>query len=295
MFRLSPTAVLAVLIVMTSVARGQESVTFKWKTPGPGDNVIFTKDEIRTTKFKVEDGQGNVLVDSNEVRTKAIAYMETVLERDGLKPVTKFERQYTKCYVKKESDVEDIELKDRSVVFEKSGEKYAFAYKDGTAVAGKAASMLTTEMAHLSSSVDFEIDWLPKAAVKLGDKWDFELGPLIKGFEGESGLEVDNSKSTGRGKLIKIRQKDGRQFGEIHYSIVMPIRKFGPAPVQFTFDDGAKLVVDAKMDICIDGSARVGVAEIRMELVGTASTNDAVRRIDILSLLKRTSSEPAKK
>jgi hypothetical protein len=188
-------------------------------------------------------------------------------------------------------------LKGKTVIFVRKGDKYHFTLKDGGEVPAKAAETFTKELARKTETSNAEIEklMLPKKAVKPGETWKLDLEPILANLFKSGEMEFHTKKATGTGKLLKAYKKDGRQFGEIRYDVTVPLKAMGKVPTQLVFNDGAKMTMELKLDTCIDGTSEAGTIQVRVVLVGTASTGDATVRLDVQSLLNGTQAEPAKK
>lgn len=297
MTRNAALAVVAGLFLWSGAAQAQEAITIKLKTREQGDVILITKNGSVTTKVKVEDGKGNVVVDKSEIKVEVSAYKETVHQRKGTKPATKLEREYTKCQLKTDDDTEVVDLQGKTVIIEKKDDKYTYTYADGKAVMGSAAELLAKEWNQKrDSNAELEKLMLPKSAVKPGESWKLDVPPILDNlFKGSAEMEFHDAKATGTGKLVKAYMKDGRQFGEIQYNLVVPLKTMGKVPTQRTFDDGAKMTLDLTMDVCIDGTSEAGTIRARMELVGSSTADDSIVRLDIRSVMSGTQAERAKK
>lgn len=264
------------VFALTSAAFAQEAITIKLRTRAEGDVVAVTKSETVVSKVRVADGKGNVLVDQIDNKgTTTTAYTETMLQREGTKPPTKLQREYSKAQIKKGDDVENLEMQGKTVVIEKSGDKYAYSYKDGTPVSGKSATTLAAELNRKAQSdANLEKMMLPQTAVKVGDSWKLDMAPILKelfkdGKDAE--MDVDAAKAVGSGKLVKTYKKGNQLFGELQYSMALPLKSMGKAAAKMDFNAGAKMTLDMKLDTCIDGTSETGNINVKMSLNGTAS------------------------
>lgn len=297
MIRTTALTLIAAALAWGIASAQEEAITIKMKTRAAGDVSVVTKKESVTTKLKVEDAKGNTVVDKNEVKSEVHEYKETIQEREGSKPPTKFERAYTKSQVKAGDEVEDLELKGKTVVFVLKGDKYTFKLKDGGDVSARAAETFTKELARKTETSNAELEklMLPKKAVKPGETWKLDIEPVLANLFKNGEIEFHLKKAIGTGKLLKAYKKDGRLFGEIRYDIMVPLKAMGKVPTQMVFNDGAKLTMELKLDTCIDGTSDAGTMQARVAIVGNASTGDAVVHLDVTSLLNGTQTEPAKK
>ncbi len=296
MTRCAALAVVAGLFAWTGAAQTQEAITINLYTRAQGDAILFTKIVSVITKVKVEDGKGNVIVDKTDIKGEVSAYKETVQQRKGTKPATRLEREYTKCQLKNDDDTEELDLQGKTVIIEKKEDAYTYTYKGGKEVTGTAAALLAKEMTQKrDSSAELEKLMLPKAAVKPGESWKLDVAPILDNLFKGADMDFHAAKATGTGKLAKAYIKGGRQFGEIQYRLVVPLKSMGKVPTQRTFDEGAKMTFDLTMDVCIDGTSEAGTILARVSLIGTSTADDSIVRLDVRSVTNGTQAEPAKK
>jgi len=263
-----------VCILAGSAAQAQDAVTIKTKTTSEGESVLISKNSTATSKIKITDGKGNVVVDLTTVEGEKADFKETILKREGAKTPTKLEREYTKAEKSKDANTIDLELAGKTVVIEKKGDKYDFAFKGGAAVTGQALFALGKEFAKKSdSAAEIEKLVLPKNAVKPGDSWKLEMGPIVKELAkgGEGEVALDATGATGSGTLTKSYKKDGKLFGVMQFKLDVPVNTIGKGQGLMKFEAGAKLVMDLNLDVCIDGTAEGGAMKMKLVLAGNAS------------------------
>src|ERR1700687_1356639 len=100
-------AVLIGVFVWTNAGHAQQAITIKLKDRGKGESLLVKRNEKTTTKVKVTDGGGNVLVDQKEIKTDIQEYQETTLKREAGKSATKLVRAYGKVRAGKDEQLED--------------------------------------------------------------------------------------------------------------------------------------------------------------------------------------------
>src|SRR5437899_3277097 len=108
MKRCGAVVLLAGFVSLAGAAPAPEGITIKTKWTGEGDSIVVEKSEKQTVKVKLTDGDGKVLFEKSDDTMTVEAYKETVLKRDGKKPATKLERDYSKAEKKTGDMTEDL-------------------------------------------------------------------------------------------------------------------------------------------------------------------------------------------
>jgi hypothetical protein len=199
---------------------------------------------------KVEEPKG--AVKGGDVKPRAgreggvFLFEETVLEVEAGKRPTRLQRRYEQAVTKKDGKETALPYEWKTVVIEKKDDKYRYL-SDGTEVTGENARALDEEFARGPSPWDMNELLLPKKAVRVDEAWTIATEPYVKEMEGQK-LKVDAAKSTGKGKLLKVYDKDGRRFGVIEARLEFPLMTPGE-------ENGVPMVVDVTLDLCIDGSS----------------------------------------
>jgi hypothetical protein len=297
MKRYAALSVLAVLFVGVAAAPTQEAITIKLKELGEGEAALIKKKETITTKVKVSDGNGNLVVDKKEIKTEIQEYKETIHKRQAGKSATKLERVYSKAQLTQDDESSDAPLHGKTVFIEKKGEEYTFTYEGGGEVTGKALDALMKDFSKKrEDSAELEKLVLPKGAVKVGQTWKIEMPKIVEDLSKQGAMEVDAAKSTGQGTLVKAYKKNGRQFGEMKFKMEMPVMKIGKGVEQLKFTAGAKIALDLTIDACIDGTADAGSMKMKMIMTGMADVGGgATVMLDVLVDAAQTQEEAAKK
>ncbi|HEX4613141.1 MAG TPA: hypothetical protein VH092_33440, partial [Urbifossiella sp.] len=131
----------AVLAGLAAGATAQEAVTYKHYAYRAGDTTRVVKTEETTTVTTL--GVMGFDQKKDETKKKTVVYTAEVLEvgPDATKPA-KVRRTYEKAVEAKDGTESPLPLAGKTVVIEKTGEKYAFALADGTAPTEKEAADL---------------------------------------------------------------------------------------------------------------------------------------------------------
>jgi hypothetical protein len=299
MMRYAAVVVFASLLAVAQAAPAPDPITIKFKSNNEGETVVVSS--TITEKHTAKYSDGKMMLDLAEDTTTVQEYKETVLKRDGMKPATKLEREYTQGHKKdnKKDTTTDFELNGKTVVIDKKDDAYQFAFKNGKEVTAPALEALTRDFTGRQDNFA-ELQGLlaPKKGVQLGDEWKLDIAELEKEFDKDDHAVLDQTKTTGTGKLLKVYTKDGKQFGEMHFKIDATIKSTGLEASAVKFPKGAKCVIDITLDVCIDGTAAVGTMKTKGTFSGTgsiANTPDSSLTIDVSTEAVRTQQEPTKK
>ena len=272
MKRNAPWAVLAIFTLWTTAALGQPAYSIKIKESTEGNVVLVNKISTTITKIKVSDAGGNVLADNSEAVKESRSFKETILKREAGKTPSKLLREYASATTSKNDEKKDSALNGLTVVIERKGAKYQFTTKDGAAVSEEAANALAKDFKQKSDEdAEFEKAVMPKNPVKVGESWKIDMAKPVAIFARSGGLEVFIDKSKGTGTLIKAYKKDGKQFGEMKFAMVMPVKSTGQGKEAMIFSDGAKIIVELTLDACIDGSSDTHTSKMSMSMSGNAT------------------------
>lgn len=259
-----------------NVGQAQETYTIKLKERDAGATVAVTKSEITSAKVTVTDGGGNVVVDNRNVTKDNQIYVETVLERQPGKPPTKLQRQYTKAERSTDDRLQESALQGKTVLIEKKDGSYTFMYKGGGTIDATTAAALAKEFSK-KSETDAELErlLLPNGAVAVGGSWKIDMPKVVQELAKQGPMKLNVAKSAGQGKLMKAYKRDGRQYGELKFSIEIPITSIGEGKGTLVFGDGVKIVLDLTLDTCIDGATEAGKMQMKMRMAGNATIPDA--------------------
>jgi hypothetical protein len=248
---------LASLVGGSAVA--EDPVTLTIRRPAKGDVVKETKTEDATATVEVKKGEQKGM--KQVPSTSRAVYTETVDDKkEADKKPSKLTRKYETWEVSREGKKVDLGLDGKTVVIAKGFEKYTFEV-DGKAVGGDAAALLNKEFN--SDEPDTDELMLPKKKVKPGDTWELDGKLVAKAFKDD--LTVDAEKVKAAGKLLRVYDKDKAKYGEIEYTIELPV--IG-VPVDGKTTDtlpGSKLNLTLTVDACIDGTSSGGTSTFKAD------------------------------
>jgi hypothetical protein len=260
------------LFAVAQAAPAPETITIKFRLTNEGDCNLVEKQENRTMKSKFVDADGKVVSEQTTTEVTTTEFKETLLRRVENKRPLKIEREYTRAEAKKGDMTEELGLKGKTVVIEWKDDKYTYTFKGGGEVTGAAAEVLAKEFADKTDDDDaVQRALLPKSTVRTGEEWKLDMKPIIRSFSLENKIRADESAATGSGKLLKAYQKDGKEFGEIRYQLVIPVTS---ADNQFKFVEPGKCTIDTTMDLCIDGTSETGTIKAKVDFAGTVALPD---------------------
>jgi hypothetical protein len=267
------------VVVLTAAApvNVNDAYTFKLKKNVKGEVVVDKITEKMEVSYKLEDTDGNMVVEKSEARTTVSEFKETVLDKKKSKRAAKLRREYKKATVKIDDDESTLPYEGKTVIIEKKDGKYHFTLEDGTELKGKDAEYLDRSFNQRDDDDGTSVEkaFLPKKPVRVNETWKIEAEALAKKIAkmDENSLPVDKSKMTGQGKLLRAYKKDGRQFAVFDIDVTVALKgEFTMAKDQkATAQDGSKIKFHAKFDGCIDNSCSDGVmnSTIDLDLVAT--------------------------
>jgi hypothetical protein len=262
---------LAALLTVPLAASAQEKIDIKFRKPTKGDVTLVEKKDTEETKTLILDNAGKVLQDlSQPKKVTNYAYRETTLAVGADDKATKLTRQYTKAETSDKGEaVAPLPYEGKTVLIEKKGDRYTFQIEGGGELTGKDAEKLDSEFnPKKKGGPDFEKMLLPGRPVAVGETWKLDTRPLVEEMKKSDDVVVDFDKMVMTAKLVRAYKKGGRQFGVIRVDWVVPIKAFKGGGKETPLEPGAKMVVVADMDVCIDGTAYLGTmtGDVRMDM-----------------------------
>jgi hypothetical protein len=260
------------LTVGLALAKDQDAFTIRLKDAAQGDTVRVEKKSSERSTVKITDSQGNSLKNHEESKTQILIYQETLLQkRPGDKKASKLRRHYEKATTKTGEDSRTLPYEGKTVLIEKSGNRYGFQIDGGEELTGKDAEELDREFNKQGGdSPDFNKVMLPQKPVRGGESWTFPTEALIQDLEKSAPMEFDAAGAKGSAKLVKVYERDGRRFGVIDYRIELPLKAFKMGDEKAPIEAGASMMLTASLDGCIDGSQTSSTAKLRMTMKGRA-------------------------
>ena len=281
----------AALVGLAAGAAGQEAVTFKQYAFKAGDKTRTTKTEDPTTATTVVAmGQEQK---KNERKKKTVVYTTEVLEvgPDPAKPA-KLRRTYEKATEERDGTEAKLPLDGRTVVVEKTGEKFTFTQADGTALAGKAAADLEQEF---NKKGNFGDNIFPRTAVKPGDSWDLTEKFLAEMDTPDNPFVIAPKGAAVTGKLLKTTTKGATTFGDVEVIADLPLTELrGKLPLKL--NPGSSWKIDMKAAGAMDGTSPEGGSTGTMRISVDGAVMGVALKVDSqVKMASRTERVPAGK
>jgi hypothetical protein len=173
-------------------------------------------------------------------------FEETVLAGETNKRPTRLQRRYEQAIVKKDGKETTLPYEWKTVVIEKKDDKYRYL-SDGKELSGDSARVLEDEFTRGVSEWEENERLLPKKPVRVNETWTIATEPFNKELE-EAKTKIDAGKSTAKGKLLNVYEKDGRRFGVFEARLEFSLLNLGQ-------QNAMPLLYEVTLDICIDGSS----------------------------------------
>jgi hypothetical protein len=245
----------ALALALSPLAAPAQEYAVKVKHPGLGDKSQVTATSNEEVEFKLLDDGGNALFEAKETKTKKFVFSDVGLERAGAgDELVRVKRRYDHAERKVKGERQTLPFQGKTVLIEKKGGQFLFQIEGDEAIEGKDAHELHEEFNKGGMRKLATEHFLPRKLVKVDEKWTYDVAPLAKAFMGDGKIEIDESKAIGAGKLTKVYQKNGKQFGVVELTMTFPV-------TNFTGDDGtkhatknSKFTIKLEAEGCIDGT-----------------------------------------
>lgn len=280
MMRLLP--LLALLGLIPFLANAADTYEIKIKKSAKGDVMNVTSQETGVEKTIVAK-DGMVLKEDGKSKKTSVAYVEEILEKPAGKKPTSMTRVYSKAETVINGKNVEHGFVGKKVTITSKGGKYEVLV-DGKAPTGADAEFFNKEFANKNDKEDDELnEMLPKKAVAVGDKWDINPKKIVEGFlEGaKGGVAIDEKGVKSFGTLSKAYKKDGKQFGVIEVTVIIPLTAIKSPGGDIAFKGETKLEMKTVMDVCIDGTSSEGNASMGFKMKGDASLMGIDLTIDV--------------
>jgi len=236
---------LFLLVVGASTVSSQDAVEIKIHTRKVGDRVKVTEEEKTEIKMRIIVGENEA--PRVEKKGCSLEYVEEVLEvAKGKETPTKLKRIYETAATSKDGKTTALSIQGKSVLIEKSGEKYTFAI-DGKAVEGEAREILNREFNEPRGLIT------PNKPVKPGETWKLDANQFGLNLGKRDSFQLDTTKLESVGKLVKAYQTDGKQFGVFEAKLSAPITALD-SQNDLKVKEG-RLTATMTIDTCIDGTS----------------------------------------
>lgn len=197
----------------------------------PGDIVAYSKTTSGVNTLNVNAG----IIRKNEVfrNGEKTSYAEQIVERPAGSPTpTKSHRTYDVAEKTVKNETRRMTYHRQTVTIEKARDRFAFTM-NGARLAD--AEDLEKEF-NFKSAIQGS-DFLPPAAVKVGDTWKPDFAKVARAVDGDNKLTIDPSRSTLTARLVSVSKKGDALIGVIEVKAVvaatqltLPIGKFPLTP-----------------------------------------------------------------
>jgi hypothetical protein len=273
---MKPTGVLAavVLMLVPLTASAQEYV-IKVKRPGLGDRSQVKSSGNSETEFKLVDSNGNAVMDKKETKTVKFVFLETGLERAATgDDLVHVKRQYEHAERKVDGARQTLPYQGKTLNIQKKNGTWVFEIEGDDVIYGKEAEELTEEFVKGGATKLVNDAFLPRKAVKVDDTWKLDVAPLARDFGKDGKIEVDETKAKGSGKLLKVYQKNGKQFGVFELTIEVPVTALVNDGNKTPTKEG-KITIKVERDGCIDGTLEESAIKVHFdgEIKGDINAN----------------------
>jgi hypothetical protein len=251
---------LALLAGLVLLGPGRtEEYTIKIKPMEDVGKPFRVSDLVKTTgTIKVLDENGKPVQQFEPNSTEVDEYTETILE-GGSRIPRKFRRAFTRAQLiavqAGQKTTRPYPWQGRTVEYELRQGKYVVKVLGDEALKEDAVKILTGK-ANERTSTDFDRIFDPGKPMAVGGSWDIDPS-LLETFKSQG--ELDRERSKGKGKLVKVYEKDGKRFGVLAIDVELAFKA-----IQGTrFDPPASSRIKFTLDTAIDGSSVA--ANIQME------------------------------
>jgi hypothetical protein len=269
---MNPRNLIAALVLLPLVAAGAHAQTYTIKikgSPGVGKSVTVNEKAKMNIAFAVAL-DNNVLKEEKKVVNEEKQHTEKVLAANDKGP-TKFSRAYSKAIKGDGDNLNKLSYEGKTIVFERNGDKFE----------SEAGEVEEKELKDLLKDVNKKVDdavFAPKSPVKIGETWKIAKEAL-GGLLGELKDGADFDKFKGQGKLVKVYQKDGKQWGTLDITFSVPLKKFGPLDLDKPIPFDLKMTLDT----AIDGSSTANQLKGTLKLAGksTVEQNGQTIMLDV--------------
>jgi hypothetical protein len=243
------------------------------RTPGEGSVVRCTLRTERAYRWIVKDAAGKETAEPAETTVKEeVSYRETVdAFPDGARRPTKARVTIDKWSppraeakggppprvpdLKIDKPEPEPPVEGRELLVAKAGGdgRYDFRAADGKPL-GDGARLFLARLFGDDHDPFAARDFLPEKPVRVSATWEVSIRPLMRTLNQPGALvQFDREKSKGRGKLVRVYEKDGRKYARVELTAEAVPTSSMKGQKGVTVNE---LGLSAKweIDLCIDGS-----------------------------------------
>jgi hypothetical protein len=245
------------VFALAPLTASAQEYAIKIGSPGLGDKSQVTSTGNFDMEFKVLDNAGNAVVEKKETKALRFEFRETGLERAGAgDELVRIKRFYDRGERRINGVRETLPYQGKTLLIQKKDGRFTFLIDNdagGESLEGKEDDELNEELNKGDFRKLMNAAMLPRKAVKLNETWKLEVAPLARDLMKDGKIEVDEAKSKGSGKLVKIYQKNGKQFGVVELTMEFPVTHVINEGNKSPTKEG-KITIKLERDGCIDGS-----------------------------------------
>jgi hypothetical protein len=253
MTRLMTGLVVCWAMVAAPFGQAQEKYTIKIKEAGKGDTYKSTTTETTKSTVNVVDNKDKSFTETSDTGNKSFAFVVSILEKaTGAEKPTSSTKTYEKAAITRNGETRVSSLEGKKLLIEKKGDKFEYRQADGKELSADELGDLDSDL-NKGSITSFEKSISPKKPVQLNESWVIESADFAKGLD-EAAELFDLTKIKLQAKLVRVYQKDGRQFGIIEFDYDLPFKQ----------PRVGKMALKGSFDGCIDGSLNSRVMKLTM-------------------------------
>lgn len=243
----------------TPTAEPTYTIKFKEKVD-VGKSATVRGSDQGTIAIRVLDSNDKVLSDEKLNLASEEVYTLTVLEADE-KGYKKYSKAYEKANESKGGPSLRRSYQGRTVVFERKENTVQITVEGKPDLRPIDVQHLREVEARKSSKDDPLEGIIPTRAVKVGESWTIDGTTIARQWQDKE-QPIDAAASSGEGKLVKVYEKNGKQWGTIDITLKLAVKSFGQIPLNPPGIQELKTTLDT----AIDGSNSEGSMKITMSM-----------------------------
>jgi hypothetical protein len=260
----------------------QDRTTYEIKVRkrGQGDRSRLVEEETQTVDVVGKDANGKVVEEFSQKTVTNFRYAEELLVKAAGRKSEKARREYERARVSEGGKTETLPYEGKTVLIEKTDGGYVFTVEGSGPLTGQAARFLQREFMENVHDEDPLEKHLPGRPVTVGEAWKVDAAAaFFRSVDAGGGLDIDLEGARGEGRLVRAYKKNGRQFGVIEIALEAPVKALRLKESKINFKSGAKMTFFFTADLCVDGTATIGSATVKVTLHGSGPFSDRGRQL----------------
>jgi hypothetical protein len=235
--------------------------------PDVGRVVVVRKVSSESGFTKYFDDRGKLVREDRPEDVREETYSLTVLETaPGARLPHKFRRSYDKALLRSGDKTTPLPYQGRSVLFELRDGNYQAAAEGQPPLSAADLARLADDAA--SDPLD---NFFPGRPVKVGETWTVDPRALT-GLLGKAAVE---NGAHGEGKLVRVYEKDGQQFGVLEWTLRLSLQSLGV----LAFSPPGLHETTLVLDTAIDGSGTAALLTANSRLSGRAGFEEMGKKL----------------